>query len=319
MKKITILIILMIAIYSLIFSGCIKRRDDPNTEVRFIIHNGIERSYRIHIPPSFQKNGEGALVFVLHGGGGTAEGMENYLTKGGFNKLSDENGFIAVYSDGFEKHWNDGRKNVSWSDNNKKIDDVDFFSTLIDQLIEEFNLDSDKVFFTGISNGGQMSYRVACELTHKIAGIAPVVASLSEDLLEICSPGESISVFIIAGTDDPLVPYKGGEIKLFNKTYGRVISIPDTVQYWVTNNQITNDPEISYLPDNDPNDGCIVRCENYIGSLNGSKVIFYSIEGGGHTWPGGPQYFRESIIGKTCKDFDANIAIWDFFKEIIDE
>ncbi len=319
MKKISIAIILMLILATIVFSGCIERRDDPYTEVRYIIHNGIERSYRIHIPPSFEKNGEGALVFVLHGGGGTAEGMENYLTKGGFNKLSNENGFIVVYPDGFEKHWNDGRKNVSWSENNEKIDDVDFFSTLIDQLTEEFNLDSNKVFFTGISNGGQMSYRVACELTDKIAGIAPVVSSLSEDLLEICSPAEPISVFIIAGTDDPLVPYEGGEITLFNKKYGKVISIPDTVQYRVTNNQISTEPDISYLPDNDPNDGCIVRCEKYTGGLDSSKVIFYSIEGGGHTWPNGPQYFSKSIIGKVCKDFDANIVIWDFFKDIINK
>lgn len=315
MKKTSILILFVLIGSIFVFSGCIKK-DNPNTEVRFIIHNDIKRSYRIHIPPSFEKNGKGALLFVLHGGGGTAEGMENYLTNGGFNKLSDENGFIVVYPDGFEKHWNDGRKNVSWSENNEKIDDVDFFSKLINQIIEEFNLDSNKVFFTGISNGGQMSYRVACELNDKIAGIAPVVSSLSEDLLEICSPKNPISVFIIAGTDDPLVPYEGGEIILFNKNYGKVISIPDTVQYWVDNNQISNDPEISYLHDNNPNDGCIVRCEEYTNGINNTKVVFYSIEGGGHTWPGGPQYFSESIVGKVCKDFDANIVIWDFFKEI---
>ena len=313
MKKHLILLFIIILLSSTMFSGCMKRTTDPHTEIRSLIHNDIQRSYRIHIPPTFQNNGEAALIFVLHGGGGTAEGMENYLTEGGFNTLSEEYGFIVIYPDGYEKHWNDGRKNVSWHDENRTIDDVDFLSTLIDNTIEELNVDPRQVFFCGISNGGQMSYRMACEKTEKIAGIAAVVSSMSEDLFSMCTPTRPLPVCIISGTDDPLVPYNGGEIILFNKTYGKVISANQTVDYWVSHNTCNTTPLLTYLPDHDPNDGVSIRSEKYRDGENGSRVLHYIMEGGGHIWPGGPQYFPERIIGKTCNDIDAHLAICTFF------
>ena len=312
--------IIILLISSVLLSGCIKfRRDDKNTQVRTIMFDGIERSYRIHIPPGFENGCEGSLIFVLHGGGGTAEGMENYLTKKTFNRLSDQYGFIVIYPDGYDKHWNDGRKNVSWQNENISIDDVGFLTTLIDNTIDELDLDPNRVFFCGISNGGRMSYRMACEKTEKIAGIAAVVASLSEDLIAMCSPKTSIPVFIIAGTDDPLVPYDGGEIVIFNKTYGNVISFNETVDFWISNNNCDTTPIVEYLPDNDPNDSVIVRSEEYLNGDNDSKVLFYEMQGGGHIWPGGPQYYPEWLIGKTCGDIDANEEILNFFNIIKDD
>ena len=315
-KKIITLSIIIILILTLL-SGCFSNwSKDRNTQIRTIIYDDIERTYRIHIPPGFDQGYEGSLVFVLHGGGGTARGMENYLTERGFNELSDEKGFIVVYPEGYEKHWNDGRKNVSWNQDNISIDDVGFLDTLIENILNEFNLNRDKVFFCGISNGGQMSYRMACEKTEKIAGIATVVASFSEDLLTICAPSEPIPVFITSGTMDPLVPYEGGEITLFDKTYGKVISVNETVKFWIKNNNCSIEPIIDYLPDIDPNDEVIVRTETYLDENDKPSVILYCMEGGGHIWPGGPQYYSISIIGKTCNDFDACEKIWDFFKNI---
>jgi polyhydroxybutyrate depolymerase len=312
MKKIATITIIIILLSTT--TGCISwRRDDPNTHIRTITFDGIERSYRIHIPLGFEKGYEGSLLFVLHGGGGTAEGMENYLTNKTFNKLSDKHGFIVIYPDGYEKHWNDGRKNVSWQDENITIDDVGFLTRLIDDTVNEFSLDPNRVFFCGISNGGQMSYRMACEKTDRIAGIAAVVSSMSVDLISKCSPKNPIPVFIISGTDDPLVPYDGGEIVLFNKAYGEVISYNETIDYWVSNNNCDAIPNVVYLPDNDPNDQVSIRSEEYLYGDNGSKVLHYIMEGGGHIWPGGPQYFSERIIGKTCRDIDANNEIWAFF------
>ena len=314
MKKKIILLtgfITILFFLSIFFSGCIRwERDDKNTQVRKIMYDGVERSYRIHIPPGFEKGYEGSLLFVLHGGGGTAEGMEKYLTNKTFNRMSDTQGFIVIYPDGYEKHWNDGRRNVSW---NNSMDDVGFLSTLIDTTVNEFHLDPHRVFFCGISNGGQMSYRMACEKTDKIAGIASVVSSMSEDLISLCSPTTSIPVFIICGTNDPLVPYDGGEIMLFNKTYGRVVSVNQTVQYWVSHNHCDTIPTIDYLPDKDSTDDVIIRSEEYGNGENDSKVLLYVMKGGGHTWPGGPQYFPERVIGKTCGDIDAGVAIVNFF------
>ncbi len=315
MKRIVLLVGSIMLIGAL--TGCIsQRRNDPHTQMRTIFFDGIERSFRIHIPPNVKEQYNCPLLFVLHGGGGTAEGMEEYLTGKQFNRLSETEGFIVVYPQGYENHWNDGRKNTSWQYQNITIDDVGFLTTLINTCCDEFNIDTKKVYFCGISNGAHMCYRMACERTEKIAGIATVVGSMSEDLIALCSPHTTIPIFITTGTDDPLVPYEGGEITLFNKTYGWVISANETILYWVHHNTCDTKPVIDYLTDLDPTDNVTVRTEEYLNGDNNSKVLVYIMLGGGHTWSGGPQYLNESIIGHTCYDYDACKSIWDFFKSL---
>jgi polyhydroxybutyrate depolymerase len=175
---------------------------------RSIIFAGLERTYRIHMPPSYDKSTPLPLLIALHGGGGSGEKMEE-LTLRGFNRLSDKEGFIVVYPDGIEKHWNDGRENVKYRAHREKIDDVGFISALIDYLVKQYNIDIKQVYATGISNGAMMSFRLGCELSEKIAAIAPVAGSMPENLPTRCSPSRSISVLIISNTEDPLVPWGG--------------------------------------------------------------------------------------------------------------
>lgn len=316
MKKrpIFVSIILIIILANLLFSGCIRRiPDDPNTSVKSIKFEGLTRSYRIHVPPNLDNSSDAPLVFVLHGGGGNGEGMEEQLTEFGFNEFSDNYGFIVVYPDGIERHWNDGRKNVTYSAHQQNINDVGFISALIDIISLEYSIDSNRIYSTGISNGAMMSFRLACELSEKIAAIAPVAGAMPLDLQYICQPSKPVSALIISGTEDPLVPWEGGEITYNNRKLGKVLSVPDTVSYWVGVNNCTKNPDISWLPDSDPNDGTTVKVEIYNHSTKNISIILYQIEGGGHTWPGGNQYFAVSRIGKTCRDFDANEAIWQFF------
>ena len=312
MKNNTILMICIVfmILSLLVFSGCLRRNtDNPQTEIRYITHDNINRSYRIHIPAN--TTDYTALLLVLHGGGGTAEHTEEELTKQRFNTLSDEEGFIVVYPDGIEKRWNDGRTiNNPVTD----IDDVGFLNLLIDTIISEFSIDDQQVYMTGISNGGQMSYRFACEHPDKIAGIAPVVSALHEHLYETCSPAQPINVFIIAGTNDPLIPYDGGNITLFDEPYGTVVSMNDTVEFWVNQNNCSRTPITATLPNINPADGCLVNTYEYAGGEDNTTVLFYSIDGGGHTWPDGGRYLFESIVGKICYDFNACDHIWDFFK-----
>ena len=318
-KRLKGLFCLFLVIVVLLFSGCIDDiPDDPNTYIRSITHDGLERTYRIHIPPSFNKAIQMPLILVLHGGGGTAEGMEEQLTLGGFNNLSDKEGFIVVYPNGIEKHWNDGRKNVSYRTHQENIDDVGFISALIDNITEEFNINPGRVYVTGMSNGAMMSYRLACEISEKIAAIAPVTGAIPEDVVPQCLPSKPVSVLAISGTDDPLVPWEGGDIKslFFHKPLGKVLSVPDSVNYWVIRNNCSPIPNITWLPDLDPGDDTRVRREVYSDGDEGAEVILYVIEGGGHTWPDGLQYLSESLIGKTCRDINANEIIWEFFKEL---
>ena len=194
------------------------------------------------------------------------------------------------------------------------IDDVGFISDLIDHLIEEYSIDEKRVYVTGISNGAQMSYRLSCELTEKIAAIAPVSGGMQEKFVTDYPSLRPIPVLIINNLDDPLVPWDGGEIRLGKLRFGTVVSVNSTVEYWVSRNNCFSQPTIFWLPDTDPKDGTKVRIEEYSQGKNGTEVILYAIEGGGHTWPSGYQYLPEYIIGRTSRDIDANEVIWNFFK-----
>lgn len=279
---------------------------------------GLQRTYRVHIPLSHNKTKPVPLVIVLHGGGGTSEKMVK-LTLGGFNKLSDQEGFFVVYPDGIGKNWNDGRskEETKYRAHKEKINDTGFISALIDYFIKVYNINPKCVYVTGISNGAIMSYRLACELSDKITAIAPVDGNLSQNFLPMCSPSKPISVLVINNVKDPLVPWNGGNITgpFGLKKLGKVLSVAQTIEYWIKHNKCSPSPTITEEPDKDPKDGTRVRREEYSGGEDGTEVILYEIEGGGHTWPGGYQYLPAIIIGKTSKDIDANEVIWNFFKK----
>lgn len=296
--------------------GCQKRASDQsvpeNTESLRV--DGVTRTYNIHVPDIYTGSVPVPMVIALHGGGGSSKKMAN-LT--GFNAISDTYGFIVVYPNGIENRWNDGRMLKEYTTQKDTIDDVNFISKLIDQICEQYTIDKTRIYVTGISNGAMMSCRLACELSEKIAAIAMVVGAMPEQIADTCEPASPLSVLLIAGTDDPLVPFEGGKIASGrkNKKYGGVKSMYDTVRFWVQHNGCSETPHVAWLPDTDPDDGCRVRKEVYLYGENGTEVVFYCIEGGGHTWPGGFQYAAVRIIGKTCYDFDASETIWNFFNE----
>ena len=311
LKKAFAEIVIVSLIFSTtIFTGCVKRvPEDPNTLSRTFLFDGLERTYRIHIPADLSENPSPALVFVLHGGLGTGEITELGLTQGGFNKISDEEKILVVYPDGIDKHWNDGR----FSNDTDQADDVGFLSALIDSVIQEFDADPQQVFFTGISNGAMMSYRLAFDIPEKIAAIAPVAGSIPTVILPDEVSGHPLSVCIISGTRDPLVPWEGGMVGTKKNPRGTVISVPESAQYWVERNNCDKTPESKNLPNANLLDMCRVNRDIYMNGDNGTEVVLYKITRGGHTWPGGTQYFPKIIIGRLCKDIDANTVIWDFF------
>ena len=156
--------------------------------------DGLERTYILHVPETVSN--PAPLVFVLHGGGGNGKGM---IKLTGFNKVSDENGFIVCYPDGIDKHWNDGRKVNKSYKNGVEVNDVKYISLLIDSLESQYVIDSARIYVCGISNGGMMSFRLGCELNSKIAAIAPVAISMSEYLYSSCKPGKPVPLMYIFG------------------------------------------------------------------------------------------------------------------------
>ena len=276
-----------------------------------INHNDIERTFIVHIGLSYDADRPTPLVFVLHGGGGTAEGMPGFT---GFNAIADRENFIVVYPDGIENHWNDGREPKVYSTHKENTDDTGFISMLIDALAQDLNIDMKRVYVTGISNGGMMSHRLGCELSGRIAAIAPVASSIPANMEDKWEPSEPVSVLIMNGTHDPLVPWEGGEIRMEGIRLGTTIPVDDTVRFWVDKNGCAVNPEITKLTERNETDGTSVWMEVYSTCTKGVEVVLFGVENGGHTWPGGFQYAAEHIIGKTSREFDASEIIWQFFE-----
>ena len=277
-----------------------------------IIHDDTERSFIVHIGRSYDASEPTALVFVLHGGGGSAEVMPIFT---GFNTIADRESFIVVYPDGFENHWNDGREPKIYRTHIENTDDTGFISSIMDALTVELNIDMTRIFVTGISNGGMMSHRLACELSDRIAAIAPVASSIPVNMADIWNPSRSVSTLIINGTEDPLVPWEGGDIQMGEMSLGNVLSVSDTVNFWISNNNCYVQPEVTRLSERNVNDGTSVWMETFSDCTSGTEVVLFGIDGGGHTWPGGYQYADEHLIGKTSQEFDASEIIWQFFKK----
>lgn len=265
---------------------------------------GVERTYRTHLPKSYDGEKPVPLLLAFHGGGGDGAGMER-LTH--LSEIADEHGFMVVYPDGVERNWNDGRPEI-----NPGVDDVGFVTDLLAELGARYNVDDGRVYSTGISNGGFFSFRLAFDMPDKIAAIAPVAALMTEDLYSRGAPPETMPVVLIEGTDDPLVPWDGGGVGFGRRTRGSVLSAADTVSFWVEHDGCSQGPTATRLPDAEPADGTLVAREEYSGGREGSGVTLFRVEGGGHTWPGGLQYLRERAIGRTSRDFDAGEAVWEF-------
>lgn len=277
-----------------------------------MVVDGLKRTYIVHLPRNFSEDEHLPLLIALHGGGGSGFDMER-LTRGGLNVLAERERFVVVYPDGVEGHWNDGRNLSRYRAQRENIDDVAFISALIDLFVGEYGVNGSRVYVTGMSNGGLMTYRLACEIPERMAAVAVVGVSMSENLYDSCSPRTQVPIMIILGTDDPIVPWDGGELHFGPVKLGRVVSVEKTVEYWADRNGCTVRHGQEYLPDADPEDGTRVWVERYSNCSGGAEVVLYGIEGGGHTWPGGYQYLPRSIIGKTSGDIDASGVIWKFF------
>ncbi|MHC4597644.1 MAG: CE1 family esterase [Planctomycetota bacterium] len=276
-------------------------KSDPGV----LVIDGKERTYLLYEPPRLHRAAKAPLVICLHGGGGDGHSME-LLTRYGFNVLADIEGFLVVYPDGIRRRWRDGREAEDG------IDDVGFLSALIDALVESHNVDPHRVFVTGMSNGAMMSFRLAADLPRKIAGAAPVGASMPAVLKKGGRARRPVPILIIGGVEDPIVPWEGGEIRVLWKSRGRVLSMKETAAFWAENNGCEPHPETALLDDLDPEDCTRVRRDVWRGGE--APVVLLAVEGGGHTWPGGWQYLGRWLVGRTSRDLDACWEIWGFFR-----
>lgn len=272
-----------------------------------------ERLVLLHVPKIVQDGqlGRVPLFLVLHGGGGTARGAVR-MTRSRFNRMADKTGFVVAYPEGIDRSWNDGRRSDHSTAARENIDDVGFLRETIARLVRDYSVDPARVFATGMSNGGFMSLRLACELAGTVRAVAPVTAQLSEDLARTCRPRVPVDLLIINGTDDPIVPYAGGEVSLFKKKRGRVLSTDATITRFRMFNRCHGDGRTRPIPDRDQNDATRAFRVDYDCPTPG-RVRLIRVQGGGHTWPGGRAFFPERTVGRLSRDLDASGAIHDFF------
>jgi polyhydroxybutyrate depolymerase len=262
------------------------------------VFDGVQRSYIVYIPDSYANADEAyPLIFVLHGAGGSGQGTENFTA---FNDLADEENFIVVYPDGLGRVWNDGRQG---DPRVAPVDDVGFMEYLIDFLSANLNIDTQRIYATGYSMGGMMSYRLGCE-SDRFAAVASVASTHPEYLLESCFVAPPIPVMVIQGTDDRVVPWVG--------VSGGYISAFNTVRFWAEHNECQTASGMEFLPDLDPEDGTLVIHESRTNCTDNADVELYGVYGGGHNWPGHPINV-DFDLGLTTMDLDATAAIWEFF------
>jgi polyhydroxybutyrate depolymerase len=270
-----------------------------------LIHQSISRTYIVHLPKGFRQGTSYPLVLVFHGGKGTPSGMQS-LTN--FNPVADREGFIVVYPAGYEQSWADSR--LETPAGRKGIDDVGFISKLIAKLVQDYGVDSKRIYATGISNGGNFSQRLGCELADKVTAIGVVAAGMPTNLANTCNPSRPVPMLLMFGESDPIYPLQGGNTKV-----GSVLSVNDAVMKRVALNQCSARPKVAWLPDTAPRDGTRIKQTVYTNCKNRANVEYYLVQGGGHTWPGGTQYLPARIIGKTSRDLNASDELWRFFRQ----
>ncbi len=271
----------------------------PVEQPRHLHVAGADRSYLLYVPASYRPSHPASLVLVFHGAGARPRGMARHT---GFTALAEREGFIVVYPAGIDRRWNDGRGY------GVPHDDVGFVRVLLDTLVKQLSIDPRKIYATGISNGAMFSYRLACELPGVFAAIAPVAGAMPDTLVSSCAHGSPVSLAAFQGTADPLVPYDGGGVA---RRRGRVLSAARSAELWAGYAGCTGAPAVESEPDRAPSDGMRVRRTSYANCREGREVELYTIEGGGHTWPGGPASGRR--VGRVTRDIDATTTIWSFF------
>ena len=260
-----------------------------------ITHDGIQRNYILYIPEIYDGNTAVPLILNFHGFGSNAAQQMFY---GDFRDIADTEGFLLVHPEGTtfigNQFWNVGFPGIS-----STIDDVGFTEALIDELATLYTIDLDRVYATGMSNGGFMSFLLACQLSEKIAAVASVTGSMTQDTFDDCNAQRPTPVLQIHGTEDDVVLYNGNTLS---------IPIADVISYWVDHNNCDTTPTTTTLPDIDPSDGSRIEHSVYENGDNGVTTEHMKVIGGGHTWPG-------SVLNTagTNQDIDASMEIWLFF------
>jgi polyhydroxybutyrate depolymerase len=305
--------------FIVMFLSC-KKNDDsiiqPKTFPEFVNgtldHQSKERKYTLHIPSSYDGTKEVPLVVFLHGGNGNSQSAQGFTN---LNQTSKSNGFLMVYPQAF---YESGTNSYVWADGRGLapdilgIDDMGFVDKLVTTLKSEYKINAKKVYLCGFSNGSFLTQRIAFEKNTQFAAMATLGGTMNQSLFKTGNPNRAIPMMYVMGTADPLVPYNGGVVSGSNTL--PIIGIEQAVNYWVTKNKCQTTLPVVNVANVNTTDNSTVSIYEYTNGTCNSKVKFYKINGGGHTFPG-IKLPNQTILGETNLDILANQELWDFFKQ----
>jgi polyhydroxybutyrate depolymerase len=254
--------------------------------------NGVDRIYLLHLPAGDRSGNPQPLVLALHGAGMTSALMAKVT---GLNTWADQTGFIVVYPQGLENHWNSELRPTAG------VDDFSFIKELLAKIEGAYSVDRSRVIVAGYSNGAQFAQELGCSDDFQFEAIVANAATLSIEYAKQCAPKHTVRLIEFHGTADPLVPYLGGRVAVPGGPM--VISVADDLQLWARINHCAPEPKTERLPDHGE-DGTHVERVTFHGCATGGNVTHYRIIGGGHVWPGYPDTPKR--LGQTTQQIDTS-------------
>jgi polyhydroxybutyrate depolymerase len=275
-------------------------------------HGGRTRSWIAYRPA--KPAASPALVIVLHASMGTAQQARQVFGYD-FDRLADQQGFIVVYPQGYDGHWNDCKLKGPFAAKRENVDDVAFLHALVDRVVKDHHADRSRVYVTGVSNGGGMVLRLALQTPDFARAYAALVSSVPTPGNMAPAPkNQAVSILLMNGTNDPFNPWRGGDVVLYGiwGNRGPVLSAQASIDYFRNLAGLQGAPQVTQFPDRDPGDGSTV--ERSLWSAPGKRsVALYTIKGGGHAVPNPATYGRR-LLGHVNRDIHAADEIWDFFR-----
>jgi polyhydroxybutyrate depolymerase len=265
-----------------------------------IVSSGLTRRYLLYVPPSYDRSQAAPLVISIHPAA-TWPAVQMAISR--WNELADQYGFIVVYPAGSGAFFGGlGPGPQVWPAEEDTLGrDVKFISDLLDKLETEYHLDRNRIFVNGMSNGGGMAFLLSCELPDRIAAVG-VVAGAFPSIAGHCANAKPVPTVVFHGTADKLAPYAGGKSPVAPRPFP---SVPDWTARLARKNRCNLEPtDTRIAPD--------VRRLAYTDCQENADVVLYTLEGGGHTWPGGKQ-LAEWVAGRTIDDLSATKVMWEFF------
>jgi|SRR6185369_4728962 len=261
-----------------------------------IVSSGERREYLLHVPRGIVRSKPVPLVISLHGAGGWPVQQMEFS---GWNRVADREGFIVVYPAGIESFgpriWHTGNEE-------RAARDVRFIADLIDKLESQYAVDPDRVYVNGLSNGGGMSFALSCTMSERIAAVG-LVSSAQMVSWSWCTDRRPVPMIAFHGTDDPMAPYGGGDSWIADVPF---LDIPKFVASWARRNGCAPNAVESR-----PAAGVTRR--EYVNCAADASVVFYTLHGGGHVWPGGPP-LPVWFAGRDDRTIDATREMWAFFR-----